>query len=257
METMLITKLVRTEPTRADLYAKGHKYPDLKLFDLADLADVGIAFEELPIGQEIPVKFMAYYEESAKTNQAGNPYKDVVRLEAIGAPASAASTDRSALVAELRTIRGLLQILVDRELGLSPEDLDELFPAEAPETAPPIPPLPPDPRDRPGALSGACPGALSGVSDPADYVAQFMGDPVIAHAPPARNNGGREQAPEIASLEDLLEAANRETGGFFTSTGHVIYGVKKMQGTWTVPTTAAEWRAALQFAIQYHEEETR
>ena len=41
-ERMLITKLVRTEQTRADLYARGHQWPDLKLFDLSDLIEVGL-----------------------------------------------------------------------------------------------------------------------------------------------------------------------------------------------------------------------
>ena len=35
---MLITKVVRADQTRADLYGKGHRWPDMKLFDLGELA---------------------------------------------------------------------------------------------------------------------------------------------------------------------------------------------------------------------------
>jgi hypothetical protein len=78
---MLITTIKRTDQTRADLYGRRHKYPDLKLFDLADLVVVGIDPESLPIGQEKPCRFFAVYTLSEKLNQAGNPYKDVQRLE--------------------------------------------------------------------------------------------------------------------------------------------------------------------------------
>jgi hypothetical protein len=78
---MLVTKIKRTDQTRADLYGRGHKYPDLKLFDLADLATVGIDPEGLPIGQEEPCRFFAVYTLSEKLNKAGNPYKDIQRLE--------------------------------------------------------------------------------------------------------------------------------------------------------------------------------
>ena len=78
---MLITMIKRTDQTRADLYGRGHKYPDLKLFDLADLVVVGIDLATLPLGQEEPCRFFAVYTLSEKLNQAGNPYKDIQRLE--------------------------------------------------------------------------------------------------------------------------------------------------------------------------------
>lgn len=78
---MLITKLKRTGETQADLFGKGHRYPDLKLFDLSELATVGVDFAELPIGQEVPCRFFAVWQRSEKLNQAGNPYKDVLWLE--------------------------------------------------------------------------------------------------------------------------------------------------------------------------------
>lgn len=80
-QRMLIAKIKRTDATHADLFGRGHKYPDLKLFELADLLAVGISPDELPTGIEVPCRFFAVYTLSAKTNKQGNPYKDVVRLE--------------------------------------------------------------------------------------------------------------------------------------------------------------------------------
>lgn len=78
---MLIVKLKRTDETQAELFAKGHRYPDLKLFDISELATVGIDFAELPIGQELPCRFFAVWQASTKLNSEGNPYKDVCWLE--------------------------------------------------------------------------------------------------------------------------------------------------------------------------------
>ena len=88
-ERMHITKLVRTEPVRADLYAKGHQWPDLKLFELSDLLEVGIDPGGLEIGEEVPCRFWAHYALSDKRNRAGNPYKDVLALEPVDSSASA------------------------------------------------------------------------------------------------------------------------------------------------------------------------
>lgn len=111
-ERMLITKLVRTEQARADLYARGHQWPDLKLFDLSDLLEVGIDPAGLQIGQEVPCRFWAIYELSDKLNKAGNPYKDIIALERMDEPATTTSTDTSALLSELRAIRMLLERMV-------------------------------------------------------------------------------------------------------------------------------------------------
>lgn len=110
-ERMLITKLVRTNGTRADLYAKGHRWPDLKLFDLSDLLAVEIDPTDLEMGQEVPCRFWALWELSDKTNQAGNRYKDVLALEPMDKPATSTSTDTMALLAELRAIRSMLEII--------------------------------------------------------------------------------------------------------------------------------------------------
>jgi len=111
-ERLLITKLIRTDETRADLFAKGHRYKDLTLFDLSDLALVGIDFNTLEIGQETPCRFWAHYELSDKENKAGNPYKDVVTLEPVDKPATTTSVDNSAILGELRAIKALLQRMV-------------------------------------------------------------------------------------------------------------------------------------------------
>jgi hypothetical protein len=150
-ERMLITKLVRTEQARADLYAKGHQWPDLKLFDVSDLLDVGIDPNDLQIGQEVPCRFWAIYELSEKLNKAGNPYKDVIALEPMDGPATATSTDTSALLAELRAIRQLLEAIATsqglgvtaapapsnppEESGGEPRALDEHFPRYGDGTA--------------------------------------------------------------------------------------------------------------------------
>ena len=131
-ERMLIVKVVRTDATRADLYAKGHQWPDLKLFDLGELAAVGLDPAGLQVGQETPCRFWALYELSDKLNKAGNPYKDVIALEPMDKPATSTSTDTTALLAELRAIRGLLGVIAAAQ-GLQvpakvASDLDQAFP---------------------------------------------------------------------------------------------------------------------------------
>jgi hypothetical protein len=82
---ILITKLVRTNETTADLYGQRHRYADLKLFDLSELAVVGIDFANLPTGQPVPCRFFAVYEESKKKQKStGTPYLDVLWLEPAG-----------------------------------------------------------------------------------------------------------------------------------------------------------------------------
>jgi hypothetical protein len=108
---MLITKIRRTDTTRAELYGARHRYPDLRLFDLSDLSALGLDLAALPIGQETPVRFWAIYELSDKTNKAGNPYKDVIALEPMDKPATVTSTavGDPAILSELRRIVALLE----------------------------------------------------------------------------------------------------------------------------------------------------
>jgi hypothetical protein len=135
-ERMLITKLVRTEQTRADLYARGHQWPDLKLFDLSHLLDVEIDPHGLQVGQEVPCRFWAIYELSEKLNKAGNPYKDVIALERMDGPATATSTDTSALLGELRAIRTLLETIAQASGLPLPATLTAPSPAEEDKDSP-------------------------------------------------------------------------------------------------------------------------
>lgn len=142
MDRLLIVKVVRTDATRADLYGKGHRWPDLKLFDLGELEAVGIDSASLPQGQEVPCRFWALYTLSEKMNKEGNPYKDVVALERVDQPATSSSTDTSEILAELQAIRAELTatralvraLVLDRGLDIEIEDilepspLDEAFP---------------------------------------------------------------------------------------------------------------------------------
>lgn len=88
-------------------------YPVLRLFDLSALATVGLDPNAIPDGRTFH-RFYAYYRESEKLNAKGNPYRDVLHLEPLAAPATAAATDPGALLAELRAIRGLLLVIADR-----------------------------------------------------------------------------------------------------------------------------------------------
>ena len=104
---------------RADVLARGHRFKDLTLFDLSDLALVGIDYESLPEGVETPCRFWAHYTVSDKLNGNGNPYKDVAGLEPFAAPAPDADPGTlEAILAELRAIRTLLAAHV----GADPPD---------------------------------------------------------------------------------------------------------------------------------------
>jgi hypothetical protein len=131
VERLLITKLVR-RGDRAELYARGHQFKDLTLFALSDLADLGVDYAGLPEGVEVPCRFWAYWQESGKLNRANRPYKDVVSLEAVSAPATATSTDNSALLAEVRAVRKLLAALVEAQ-GLAVKALGGEDPATGAE----------------------------------------------------------------------------------------------------------------------------
>ena len=116
-ERILIVKVKRTSQTQAELYGARHKYADLRLFDLAELAAVGLDPAGLVIGAEVPARFWAVYELSDKTNKAGNPYKDVIALEPIDTPATttSAAVGDPAILGELRAIRALLAAIAEAQ----------------------------------------------------------------------------------------------------------------------------------------------
>ncbi len=128
-ERILIVKVVRTTATQADLYGARHKYKDLTLFNVAELATVGIDPAGLAIGEETPARFWAIYELSDKLNRAGRPYKDILALEPMDTPATStsAAVGDPAILAELRAIRALLAVLVEAQ-GLALPDLEEQDP---------------------------------------------------------------------------------------------------------------------------------
>ncbi len=88
-------------------------------------------------GRSNLARYWAIYELSEKPNKAGNPYKDIVALEAIDTPATttSAAVGDAEILAELRAIRALLSAIAGR-LGTveqpAPEpqrsELDEAFP---------------------------------------------------------------------------------------------------------------------------------
>jgi hypothetical protein len=107
-----LTKAGTTKAGRpiAELYSTDTRleFPVLVLFDLSMLTTVGIDPNGLH-ADGIHLRYWAHYEESDKRTSRGNPYRDVLYLEAIDSPATTTSTDTSAMLEELRKIRGLLQ----------------------------------------------------------------------------------------------------------------------------------------------------
>ena len=75
------------------------------------LAEVSIDPNTLT-ADSVHLRYWAHYDLSERVNQKGNPYKDILYLEAIDRPATSTSTDTSALLHELRAIRQLLEQLV-------------------------------------------------------------------------------------------------------------------------------------------------
>lgn len=115
---------LRTANTRLE-------YPELRLFDLAALQAVGIDPNQLT-DEDTYCQFWANYELSEKTTSKGTPYRDIVSLEAIDAPATTTSTDNSALLGELRAMKALLL-----ELAASSEESRAILARIA--TLPPLP----------------------------------------------------------------------------------------------------------------------
>lgn len=96
------------------------EFPVLRLFAFDELRTVGINPASLEPEATIHVNFWAYYELSEKMTSKGNPYKDVLHLEAIDQPATATSTDTSALLAEVRRLIGEVQAIKALLLAVQP-----------------------------------------------------------------------------------------------------------------------------------------
>lgn len=116
MSERMLIKEICTGKTKAGkavghLFANGRQmYPELVLFDLSDLQTVGIEPDTLTDSRE-PCRFWAHYSISDKTTSEGNPYRDILHLEPIDAPASTTSTDTSAMLDVLREMVDQLTVI--------------------------------------------------------------------------------------------------------------------------------------------------
>lgn len=149
-ERMLIKELcsAKTQAGKrvAHLFANGRQqFPELTLFELSDLQTVGIDPAKLTDTRE-PCRFWAHYEVSDRTKSTGTPYRDVLHLEPIDAPASTTSTDTSAMldalrdmVAQLATITGLLMPIAQAIINPAeiPAPDPDPYPAGSPGDAQP------------------------------------------------------------------------------------------------------------------------
>ena len=114
-ERMLVTKIVRKDNTRADLYAPRRKWADLTLFEIGMLQLVGIDIDKLVVGVETPCLFYALWENSEKLNANGVPYKDVVGVEPYDGTVDATedmATSLQRVAAALDTLNSLMALLL-------------------------------------------------------------------------------------------------------------------------------------------------
>jgi len=149
---LLITKIKRADASRADLFAKGHKFRDIICFDISELVDAGVDYQNLPVGQEVPCRFWAYYQESENKTANGNPYLDLVAVEPFGEqPAKGGvDLDQERLFTALRVI---YQELVAIRQHLVGEPAVKPAPAPEPDPEPAAPPAPEPAPAPPAPLS--------------------------------------------------------------------------------------------------------
>jgi len=257
-ERMLITKLVRTEQTRADLYAKGHQYKDLTLFDLSDLLTVGIEPGDLEVGTETPCRFWAIYELSEKLNKAGNPYKDVIALERVDAPATATSTDTSAQLAELREIRKLLHaiaITMGLQEPASHPDPPLEPPDNGPNWAPPLVDIGDTDQNADWIKTPENQASEAAIHDglaKQHEAGDLPETPDLDEAFGPRTNGNGDVP---MSSQELVAWVNGRNGGTeCTSVGHLLYGIRKVRGDnwgWPISDDQAGWKEAAAAWLEY------
>jgi hypothetical protein len=148
---MLITKveLGETETGKPVVEMYGNngrlKYPELRLFELSELSVVGVDPNSLDDGEVRYARFWAYYTESDKLNQHGNPYRDVVRLEPLeSVPIGPTAFDgemNSAILAEVQAIKQQIGELCRMfELAFFAGSLERPLQAAEPEAIPEPPP---------------------------------------------------------------------------------------------------------------------
>jgi hypothetical protein len=125
------------------------KYPTLRLFELHKLLDVGIDPNELEAGEERAVRFWAYYTESERLNQHGNPYLDVAYLEPTPTPGAAGAgvaSDEAAVLLEGilaavdRLANDVAMIRAYLGTGLNAREFEQRFTVGTPEVTAQSPP---------------------------------------------------------------------------------------------------------------------
>jgi hypothetical protein len=127
-ERLLITKIRRRPDGKgADLFSRGHRYPTTTLFELSDLALVGLDYDALPVGVETPCRFVAVVQPGKEkpNSETGAHYLDVLTLEPTEQDSAAMATDMPAMLQELRRIAALLEVLVTAA-GMQIPDLPEV-----------------------------------------------------------------------------------------------------------------------------------
>ena len=159
----LVTQIKRDDGV-VRLWFRGCKYESAKIFEISDLAVVGIDYRNLQDGVETPVRFFAIYVLSEKHNKNDNPYKDVVWLES--ADGYDVRTDPLGNVLEVRSALGhdvtsegasmLVESshdemarddVVSDPASEEPSPLDEYFPRDDHEPEKPITPPATGPTD--------------------------------------------------------------------------------------------------------------
>jgi hypothetical protein len=228
-----------------ELYAADSRlqFPVLTLFDLSMLETIGIDPNDLG-NEPVYKRCWAFYVESDKTNAQGNAYKDVQYLESLDTPATTTSTDTSALLAELRAIRGLLQVIAASE-GL---DVPAVNIGDTDENADWI--ASPDRRAEEAAIH----------DELARQYRETNGDE-LPETPDLDEEFGPRPEPVVtngevpANAQDLMAYVNGRNGGAeCTSVGHLLYGIKKVKGDnwgWPVTTDQAGWKAAAAAWLEY------
>jgi len=149
----LVTKIKRDGDV-VRLWFRGCQYETTKIFELSDLAEVGIDYSVLQDGAEVPARFFVVYALSDKLNKEGNAYKDVIWLER--AEGYAVRTDPlgnvieiAGEVAQAEPAHAPAAARPAAPPSEPPSPLDEYFPRpESPAPAAPTRPILPDAKPR-------------------------------------------------------------------------------------------------------------
>lgn len=210
------------------------QYPVLRLFDLSALHVVGIDPDDLGT-ERVHRRFWAYYSESDKQTSQGTRYRDVEYLEPIDT-GSAPATDMAPVLAELRAIRGLLQILVDR-----PNAAPGSQPAGNEQRGTP-PPADDEEEESLDAFFGTRPG---------DWTPEASDEPTLAgdELAPAGNGNG---TPPPTAPQDLVLYLKEEMGKEYAGAGELFHVLRSALGdafpTWPKASDIDGWQRVTEAA---------